>query len=557
VWRTSFESWNLRERLTFALLGALVLFCDSCTSGGGGSSGTSASASCSLTNSTLGSTGIQVYPGPGGGAYQSSLYTVSVYDGSAWQSSYTYTYNRTAKTAWHRNANPSVNFTTFAATTSAQVKVGLITGNVTSLAVYPSRYNITPIISAGVATFNLSQNQKVWLVVNYDDSNPLFVFADPPKPNLPTSCNLKYFGPGVTTINQYQAVSNQVFYLDGGAVVRGNINVAGTTGVQIVGPGILSGDLWTAETVQSYTFSQETQYAMISGDLNTNDNAKVSGITILDAPFYHFWGGASTVTGVKELSPWYWSTDGFEGVPTVSNVFAFVGDNAFFPSQAGTAGQNYTVTNSFAATTNNAIFNGGFWGRPASASFSYSATMDTIDIISFTDGRASITGTHTPAIFQIWVDNSTNNSSVGNYGNSSNGSTFGYANQTYKNIVVEDYYTTSSSHASMYSNMGELINICYPWTTSTCSTSGPNYPLGNSYNFTFQNINVKGAISYTPDAGITTGTKSLIQGLNSGNVFSNINWTNLQMNGVLVNTTNANVNTYFNINAFVNSYNFN
>jgi hypothetical protein len=505
-----------KKWVTVGVLTLAVLLFAHCA--GSGSKSSSSVNACSLTTSTLSSTGIQVYPGPtGSSTYLSSLYTVEVYDGTTWQPSYTYAFNRTSKTAWHQNANPSVNFSTFATNRAVNVRITNTAGSLTSVSISPLNLGITATITGNQAAFTLNQTNKVWITLNGDDSNPLFVFADGPKPTVPTSCsNFVYYGPGVTTINQYQASSGQTIYLDGGAVVRGNINVAGTKNVQIVGPGILSGDLWTGETIQALgSFSQQVKYAMISGDYNGSDNATVSGITILDSPFYNFWGGASNVSGIKELSPWFYSTDGFESVNHVDQVFAFIGDNVFFPGQEGIDNDTVTVTNSFAGTTNNAVFCGGFWGNANSSSFASSATMNNIDIKTYTSGTY---GTHTPAVFQIWVDN--------------NISTSGYANQTYSNIRIE---------GNLNSDLAELVNMPYPaaWGGTTYTPA-----LGNSYNISFQNITLSG----------TQSTLSSIQGYDSTDGFHNVTWQSLSINGTAV--TNANSSTYFNTNAYVWGLNF-
>src|SRR5216684_3259086 len=85
-----------------------------------------------------------------------------------------------------------------------------------------------------------------------------------------------------------------------------------------------------------------------SRHLGTVNASSIQGITILDSPTTNIFGGDS-VYGVKLLSPWYWSTDGFQGgVNTVDQSFAFVGDNVFFPIWAGSNNNNVTITNSFA-----------------------------------------------------------------------------------------------------------------------------------------------------------------------------------------------------------------
>ena len=141
--------------------------------------------------------------------------------------------------------------------------------------------------------------------------------------------------------------------------------------------------------------------------------------------------------------------------------------------------------------------------------------MNNIDIKTYTNGSW---GTHTPAVFQIWVDN--------------NVSTSGYANQTYENIRIE---------GNLSSNLAELTNSPYP-----AAWGGTSYTpaLGNSYNFTFNNITLNGT---------QTGS-SLIEGLDASDGFHNVTWTNLSINGTPV--TNANSSSYFTTNSYVWGLNF-
>jgi hypothetical protein len=91
-----------------------------------------------------------------------------------------------------------------------------------------------------------------------------------------------YFGPGVRDIapaagNHYKASTGEAIYLDGGAWVRGTIDVRGTRNVRIMGPGILSGDLWKGENVGSgaLPFDDFLDYAMVRGDYFGGNGATV------------------------------------------------------------------------------------------------------------------------------------------------------------------------------------------------------------------------------------------------------------------------------------------
>lgn len=470
-------------------------------------------ASLAVASKAPAPTTVEVYQGPGVNTYKSARYSVEVLQGSNWVSSYVYSYGRISKTLWHGGTSPTVSFTTFGTNAAASVRVSSLGGFIGTIDVSPKSKSIPVQMTNGQAILTLQPGEQAWVTLNGDDANPLFVFADNLKPAIPSGAT--YFGPGVHEIapatgDHYLPSNGEVIYLDGGAWVRGNIDVRGKTNVKIMGPGILSGDLWTSEIVQALpTFNQVTGYAMVIGDWG-GTNATVEGITIVDSPTYNFYGGTHQVQDVKLLSPWYFSTDGFQGVNSVDQSFAFVGDNVFFPIWAGIANAGITVTNSFAGTTNNAVFCGGFWGNGSTDK--YASSVNNVDIKTYnSDAWVQYGAPLTPAVFEIWVDN--------------NASASGYSNQTYQNIRVE---------GNIQAPLAILKNMVYPWGGNT---SLP--PLGNSYNLVFDNISVAG----------TQKILSEIQGLDANNGFHNVTFQNLSIGGTTV--TQANLNSYFSVNAYV------
>src|SRR6185503_7424865 len=122
---------------------------------------------------------------------------------------------------WHPGTNPTVNFLTFGTIGAVDVRVTRIGGSIDSIDVSPHSKNIPVQLSAGKAVLTLKPNNKAWITVNGDDANPLFVFADSPKPPVPAGAT--YVGPGVQTIPQngghYQHHDGEIIYLDGGAFV--------------------------------------------------------------------------------------------------------------------------------------------------------------------------------------------------------------------------------------------------------------------------------------------------------------------------------------------------
>jgi len=459
---------------------------------------------------------IEVYPGPSVNTYRSNLYTVEVWGGESFVPSYTYKFSRISKTRWHTNSSPSVNFTTFGTIRSVNVRISKIDGAITTAQVSPKSKNIPVSINNGQATLTLNQNDKAWVIINGDDANPLFIFADPPKPLIPAGAT--YFGPGIQNIapsnnNHYRPSNNETIYIDGGAWVRGNIDVRGRSNIRIMGPGILSGDLWTAESVQALTsWPALIEYAMITGDWAGVNVSSIQGITIVNSPSFNVSAGVDNVYGVKLLSPWYWSTDGFQsGVSNVDQSFAFVGDNVFFPIWAGLHNNNVTITNSFAGTTNNSVFTGGYWGN--SRGNAHTSFVNNVDIKTY-NGDPMPGWRLTPVAFQIWVDN--------------NDPTKGYSNQTYQNIRIE---------GNINAPLAELKNFVHPWTNVGQVVHVP--PLGNSYNLVFKNITLEG----------TQGRRSEIKGHDALNGFHDVTLENVRINGTLVNQNN--ISNYFDVNSFV------
>jgi len=447
---------------------------------------------------------VEVYPGPGLELVRSGFFRVEVLDGSNWTPTFVYWFARPSVCHWHPGTKPTVNFLTFGTDGPVSVRVSGIPETITSIDVSPHGKHIPVQLAGGQAVLTLNPNDKVWITANGADGYPLFIFADGLKPPVPSGAT--YFGPGVQEIapatnDHYKASTGEAIYLDGGAWVRGNIDVSGTRNVRIMGPGILSGDLWTAETVNTVPFAPRMQYAMITGDYFGGDGAAVRGITILDSPTYNFFGGAEIVESVKILSPWFYSTDGFQGVSHVDQSFIFNGDNAFATGSAGLQKDDVTITHCFGGTSNNSVFTGGYWGYESHPG--YTAFVDDVDIKTYengdwiTDPEDRLAGA-----LSVFVDNSDPSK--------------GYSNQTYQNVRVE---------GSLSAPLLILKNLVYMFDPM----HNPNPPLGNSYNFTFRNVSLEGTQKYP----------SVIRGWDANNEFHNVVLDNVTIDGNLVTTANA------------------
>ena len=460
---------------------------------------------------------VEIYPGPGVDTYKSNLYKVEVFDGAAWIPTYVYKFTRRSVCHWHYGTFPSVNFVTFGTIGSVDVRVTKLSGTITSLDVSPHSKHVPGRLTGGQAIGTLEPNAKLWLTIDGDDANPLFIFADAPKPPVPPGA--RYFGPGVRDIspatgNHYKPVNDEIIYLDGGAWVRGNIDVSGTRNVRIMGPGVLSGDLWRGEDLLSLPYDQQVLYSMVKGD-SAGDAASVSGITIVDGPTNGIWGGANKVSGVKMLSPWFYGTDAFPFVSHIDHTFCFAGDEVFMPAFAGYQGEDMTITSCFAGTSNNTVFAGGWWGFESKKG--YSTLVDDIDIKTYNNDDWVPSAPLLASAFQVWLDNSVPSA--------------GYSNQTYQNVRIE---------GNLPGPLLSLKHTVYPW-------GGPyavNPPLGNASNITFKNISLEGTQKY----------RSEIKGQDANNGFHNVVLDNVAFGGEVV--TPANLARYFDVNAYVSGLSF-
>lgn len=97
-----------------------------------------------------------------------------------------------------------MNFLTFGTTGPVDVRVSKIVGSITSIDVSPHSENIPVVLTGGKAVLTLNPLNKVWITINGDDANPLFLFADPPKPPVPAGAT--YVGPGIVTVTRKTAV---------------------------------------------------------------------------------------------------------------------------------------------------------------------------------------------------------------------------------------------------------------------------------------------------------------------------------------------------------------
>jgi len=461
---------------------------------------------------------LEVYPGPGNDAYRSERYAVEVYDGTAWQPVYLYCVARRMECyGWHRFSRPSISFATIGVAGAVNVRITKHGGAIGEAQISPKSKAITAVIRDGKACFTLRPNDKVWVTLDGVDAHPVFLFADAPKPEVPADA--EYFGPGVHTIGKLHRVADgRAVYLDGGAWVRGNLDIRGCHNVTIMGPGVLSGELWGKHTIEGKSCAEIRDYVMIvgSGEAACRGN-RVEGVTIVDTPTYCSFRGLQQFYSAKLISPWVGSTDGFYITPNpdetvfVDQCFAFVGDDVFFPRDNNRG--NMEFKNSFVSSSNNNIFCMSYWANPLD--HDYTMRASNIDI--------KVTPEH--AIFQCVIDGRESDSGVKNH--------------LYEDIRIE-------GDLNWNCRLVWIENRPYPFRDHG-TRKGESCFNGNTRNLRFRNISVEGQQNLDC-------RKSRIFGKDSANGHADICFENLTINGVTV--TEANRDAYVETNEFASDIRF-
>ena len=271
---------------------------------------------------------LSVYPALPDNQYRSDLYDVTV--SLAGESRPSYVYNSVREmggshgkpTVFTTDANHWTSFS-FSGAVTVQIKLrnGAAIKNAT---VRPLAKQIQAAIVGNTVSFTLTKPTSLFVELDSQSRQPLFIFANPPEVNVPTPTtpNVIYFGPGVTDLgtNPRVVTGGQTVYLAGGAYVKGRLNAfssKGGPGVAIRGRGILSG---IGVTENRGTFSQ---FMISARDLN------LEGIVVTDAPGPGCFSGGKLVAENVKMLAWTRCSDGIGGGPNslVKNCFFKVNDD--------------------------------------------------------------------------------------------------------------------------------------------------------------------------------------------------------------------------------------
>ena len=281
------------------------------------------------------------YPAPQAVVYSmhNDDYTVKVRKpGGEWQDLYEYN----VKVDLDKPQDASMVYFDFSG--SVEVFVRKNNGDVQSVKIRPSSYEIKPTVIGNAITFTLTEPKKISIEFDGDKLHNLHLFANPietfrPDPNDP---NVVYFGPGVHMPKDlpgeaFNIPSGKTVYIAGGAIVRGKLLCDKVENVRIIGRGIID----------------QPQRGV---EIRHSSNVTVDGIIVVNPKHYTIFAGGSdhiTIRNLKSFSANPWS-DGLDFMScsdvTVDDVFMRNSDDciAVYGHRWEFYGdtRNFSVTNS-------------------------------------------------------------------------------------------------------------------------------------------------------------------------------------------------------------------
>jgi hypothetical protein len=177
---------------------------------------------------------------------------------------------------------PTPAFASFGCSETVTVRVELIGESLNSVEVRPGSKGISPTISGSEFSFTMTCIDKIIVLKNGDKDRRLYLFANPLELNKPSPSdpNVIYYAAGqIYDVDVLSTQSGQIVYIEGGAIVKGNLNVYNDSDVQVKGYGIL--DATGRDPNQTVRVKNSPNFTM-EGITILNENNWTVGIYISD-----------------------------------------------------------------------------------------------------------------------------------------------------------------------------------------------------------------------------------------------------------------------------------
>jgi len=145
------------------------------------------------------------------------------------------------KDSGHVVQNASMSYFDFSG--EVEVAVTYNRGTVNTSKVRPLSYGIKHEVNGNTLTFKLNQPSNLSIEINGDIMHNLHLFANPISTFVPNKKDKKliYFGPGIHTIPNGKLLvsSGSTVYVDGGAIILGQIKIENVQNVKVLGSGMV------------------------------------------------------------------------------------------------------------------------------------------------------------------------------------------------------------------------------------------------------------------------------------------------------------------------------
>lgn len=242
----------------------------------------------------------------------------------------------------------------------------------------PKSRNLEAVLDRNQVSFSLDKPESLSLEINKNIKRPLFIFANPLETNVPEKSdkNVIFFEGGkIHFPGEVLIKSNQIVYIEGGAVVRGNFMTDKGKNIKILGRGILDNSMYL-----------KGQHRPI--EINECEDVLLDGIILTEARHWNCASFASknvTYNNLKIVSDNDWD-DGIDIVGSqnvlVNNCFIRTKDDCI----AIKSGVNYFTkfNSSFNVdniTIQNSVMWNGVWGNGLEIGFE--TRTDTIQNVTF------------------------------------------------------------------------------------------------------------------------------------------------------------------------------